>query len=162
VKEIEVAESAIDAPTNRTNIDRRQRPAGHASPASRLTRREQQVLELTALGLSVADVADELQLSEKTIRRHLASGRRKSRVRSLAEDDGSPSELEDGVRRDRRHDSLRGAVLPARHPGQTMREHLPATRVHASDDALGRQRIAAVASLTSAYGAFWLIVLVLH
>lgn len=49
--------------------------------AARLTKREKQVLRLLALGRSNAEIADELFVSEKTVKTHVSSVLRKLHVR---------------------------------------------------------------------------------
>jgi DNA-binding NarL/FixJ family response regulator len=62
-----------------------------------LTSREWEVLELIRRGLSTAQVADKLVLSQATVRSHVAAILRKLRVRdraslvSLFEKDGAPT-----------------------------------------------------------------------
>jgi two-component system response regulator DegU len=46
---------------------------GEMSHASRLTRRETEVLQLITDGLSTPEVADDLYISQKTVKNHLAS-----------------------------------------------------------------------------------------
>jgi DNA-binding CsgD family transcriptional regulator len=56
-----------------TNLGTVARPSAAAAPSSGLTRREAEVLELVARGLSNRAVAEQLVLSEKTVARHLAN-----------------------------------------------------------------------------------------
>ena len=73
VQQAAAGETALSAELAGAMLAEAVQPAGGQAPESIITRREEEVLQLIAEGLSTSEVAGRLYISVKTVKNHLAS-----------------------------------------------------------------------------------------
>lgn len=73
VQQAAAGETALSAELAGAMLAEAVQPAGGQAPESIITRREEEVLQLIAEGLSTSEVAGRLYISAKTVKNHLAS-----------------------------------------------------------------------------------------